>query len=254
MTIHAFVAVLYYIAGQFTKQLQKFAGIYKIVFAAILSSVSAGYVFIKSSSVESALWIWLSTSLFLFFVELFWDYITKPDQSHIRSIARHFSLNRTSVLIISTMLGLFFSVVLLYIWTIYMWENISPSVGGGKANIGIIQFDPDKAAGLRLNSVKINTSGTSEPYPILYNTTDEVVILKEYLPDQMIAVKISRSLVQSISYIPSGSNNNNSILGSFSTIPITPTALPTLINSPTILIPTPTINASGTANPATVSP
>lgn len=234
---------------------------YRRLFPFIISIVLSGFAYLFSDNPTSALLVFISTPPFLFVLEWLWEHPRGQSQSYVQWQIGSVNLDvdSTLALAIKAMTGLFFTTLIIYVWANYLWIYISPAMGGGRPGRGVILLNQEAIKPLGTIGLAINQSGITEPYLILFDNADEVVVLVDAFSEQERVIKIARDLIISITYIPRGFDG--AMIGPLGLTPTITSPLSTITPISTVIAPpspdntsvvmTPTITVSTTPTVAT---
>jgi hypothetical protein len=110
-------------------------------------------------------------------------------------------------------------------WGRFYWPTLSSTLGGGRPNEAVFVFKdlPDG----RLPFIPMQARNLTRQLPVLFETSDNYVILVEINPGSPSAVRISRSEVLSVIYAPAGLSGKKQQLPTLTPAPAAaPTATP----------------------------
>jgi len=180
------------------------AKFYRFGFSLLIAAVLAVFAYSWSVNMTSFFLVFVSTPPFLFALEWLWSHSSDRSESHVQwQVGRTFlPFSSTLALIIKIMIVLIVASVVIYVWANYLWTYISPAIGGGNPNKGVVLFDQEAVKPLRITGLVIDQDGMTAPSLILYENSDEIVLLVDAYSDRERAIRIPRDLIVSITYIP----------------------------------------------------
>lgn len=133
-------------------------------------------------------------------------------------------------------------------WGRSLWPLMSPTLGGGRPSSAVLIIKPDALPSSGLSLVPMQSESASMQLPVLFESSNEYVVLISLPSEDSAAVKLPKSIVISAIYAPTGLAGQTKSLPALSSTS-TPAPMPssTTTSTPGSMTMTPQI--MGTASP-----
>lgn len=120
-------------------------------------------------------------------------------------------------------------------WGQSFWPIVTSTLGGGRPSEAVFVFEAESSLDAHLAFVPMQNESVSKQLPVLFENSDHFVVLIELDSGSPAAIQLSKSIVHSVLYAPSGLVGQKQVLPTLTPAPTSPstqTPTPSLICTP----------------------